>query len=614
MKTHAASAARRIGVREDGQALFLMLAALVVLLGFAGLVIDFGRAYVAQRQLQQAVDAAALVAGQTLPNATGASSEAIAYSATGKNAHPLSMSANAPTITFKCLTTLVNDNVPCQQNNDPAASSKNCVGTSTSIASCNAVQVTQSATVATTFARLFLPHFSVTARSTVAIRGGAPHPFDIMIVLDRTGSMAEDCDSNVSDSSGNVIISSSNSTKLDCAKDGVRQLLKGLLPCNPNISGACGTAQPLDNVGLMVFPPLNTPTAKNHDAGTPAIPPVSAVQEVNRLTVSGTPNGGYFTMDVNGTTTAHVDWPATTTAIQSAALAATVGAGNVIVTSGPGGSGSNPVWTVTFASPLGDLDFDANDHLSSGDIDAEERALGVAGSSGSPAVAPWRTNLMLDSDVSCSKPVGASAWPSWYQSQSKNFPDWLLNTSDVGYGTAAVPSVVAVSEVDRLTVGSSPNGGYFTMDVNRPTTARVNWPTTASAIQAAIAPTVGSSNVTVSSGPGGTAANPIWTVTFAESLGNVDFNVDESLNSGSIDASEIIEGVTGSPARLQSSRTTPSLRSRTISGCPMPRGSMRARLLVKAITWASCPGGSSERGRVRDVHRVSTEHSASSMP
>ncbi len=180
----------------------------------------------------------------------------------------------------------MNNNVPCQTNNDPAAPSKQCVGTTTSVASCNAVQVTQTATVPTTFARLFIPQFKVTARSTVGMRGGVPHPFDIMIVLDRTGSMAEDCDSSVKDASGKVIISSSNSTKLDCAKDGVRQLLKGLLPCNPGISGACGSAQPLDNVGLMVFPPLNAPTAKNHDAGTPAVPPVPALQEVDRLTVT----------------------------------------------------------------------------------------------------------------------------------------------------------------------------------------------------------------------------------------------------------------------------------------------------------------------------------------
>lgn len=48
--------------------LVLVVLALVVLLGFAGLVLDIGRIYVAQRQLQQSVDAAALAAGQDLPD------------------------------------------------------------------------------------------------------------------------------------------------------------------------------------------------------------------------------------------------------------------------------------------------------------------------------------------------------------------------------------------------------------------------------------------------------------------------------------------------------------------------------------------------------------------
>ena len=64
--------------RQDGQALPMVALAMVVLLGFAGLVIDIGRVWVAQRQLQAAVDSAALVAGQDLPNAT------TAYSAGGR--------------------------------------------------------------------------------------------------------------------------------------------------------------------------------------------------------------------------------------------------------------------------------------------------------------------------------------------------------------------------------------------------------------------------------------------------------------------------------------------------------------------------------------------------
>src|SRR4029077_21107233 len=131
---------------------------IVVLRGFVGLVVDIGRAYLASRQLQTAVDAAALVAGQTLPNSTNALTQAIAYSATGLNAHPGMMTtANAPTVTFKCLTTLANNNVPCTK--DPASGSTPCF-TAQPLKGCNAVQVSQTVNVRTTFARLFIPSFN----------------------------------------------------------------------------------------------------------------------------------------------------------------------------------------------------------------------------------------------------------------------------------------------------------------------------------------------------------------------------------------------------------------------------------------------------------------------
>ena len=75
--------------------LVLVVLSLVILLGFAGLVIDIGRVYVAQRELQQAVDAAALAAGQDLPDSVAAHQEALAYGATGSNRHS-DLRASAP--------------------------------------------------------------------------------------------------------------------------------------------------------------------------------------------------------------------------------------------------------------------------------------------------------------------------------------------------------------------------------------------------------------------------------------------------------------------------------------------------------------------------------------
>ena len=195
MSVGPADRQRRSIRQEDGQSLLLMVLALVVLLGLAALVVDFGRAYLAQRQLQQAVDAAALVAGQTLPDSQTAYDEAIRFSATGSlNNHPLSMTASAPTVKFKCVQSLAQNNVPCLKDPTPAGGgspSTPCSVDEPVTKKCNAVQVTQTATVPTTFGRLFVPSLKVTARATVGMRGGAPHPLNIMIVLDRTGSMGD---------------------------------------------------------------------------------------------------------------------------------------------------------------------------------------------------------------------------------------------------------------------------------------------------------------------------------------------------------------------------------------------------------------------------------------
>lgn len=68
---------------EDGQALILVTLLMVVLLGFAALVVDLGTLYVTKAKLQNAADAAALAGAQDLPTASTAENTAITYA--GKN-------------------------------------------------------------------------------------------------------------------------------------------------------------------------------------------------------------------------------------------------------------------------------------------------------------------------------------------------------------------------------------------------------------------------------------------------------------------------------------------------------------------------------------------------
>ncbi len=75
------------------------------------------------------------------------------------------------------------------------------------------------------FARLFgTSTVSVTATATAAMRGANPSPYNIVVVMDTTGSMASyDSDS------------SCNNTRLTCATGGVVTFLKALSPCGSSV-------------------------------------------------------------------------------------------------------------------------------------------------------------------------------------------------------------------------------------------------------------------------------------------------------------------------------------------------------------------------------------------
>jgi hypothetical protein len=259
--------------RQNGQVVPLVAVCILVLLGLTGLVFDFGRVFVAQEQLQAAVNSAALAAGQNLPDATQALSAAVSYSgATGKNnaLGGYAVTAGSPTVTFECLSHAPNDtsgtcptdtsNASCHPSGSQAPQPSG--------ATCNAVNVSETATVQTPLGGLFgTPHFTVSASATAAARGGAVHPLNVEVILDNTGSMNSGCSATVP--------GISSPDRLDCAKAGVQALLQALWPCNsslascgaatPNSGGQLGAnvAAPVDEVGELVFPAMtgNPPSA-----------------------------------------------------------------------------------------------------------------------------------------------------------------------------------------------------------------------------------------------------------------------------------------------------------------------------------------------------------------
>jgi hypothetical protein len=200
---------------------------LFVLLGMAAMVIDVGYAYYAHRSLQAQVDAAALAGAQELPDPSKATQIAFDYSGkTGsKNAQD-----NVRNVTVDVKTRCLTKIPGC----DPV----------------NAVVVEETAQVKTLFAGVLgIKTFNVRAKSTACSPCGTK-PLDVMLVLDRTGSMCQDHNGN----------NDPNCTDLKNAQDGMKSFL-GFFDSNSHW------------VGLAALPPAtsrsarcNTPDTANYDS------------------------------------------------------------------------------------------------------------------------------------------------------------------------------------------------------------------------------------------------------------------------------------------------------------------------------------------------------------
>ncbi|HEY7707517.1 MAG TPA: pilus assembly protein TadG-related protein [Gaiellaceae bacterium] len=216
------SAAPREG--ERGQALVMVVLFLFVLLGMAAMVIDVGYAYYAHRSLQAQADAAALAGAQELPDPTRA--QAVAYEYSGepgaKNARENVRDVTVEVRT-KCLTKIPG----C----DPV----------------NAVTVTERAEVNTLFAGVLgIDKFNISVKSTACSPCGTK-PLDLMLVLDRTGSMCQDHWGN----------NDPNCTDLKNAQEGMRTFLT-MFSSN------------LQWVGLAALPPATSRSRRCNTPDTPA--------------------------------------------------------------------------------------------------------------------------------------------------------------------------------------------------------------------------------------------------------------------------------------------------------------------------------------------------------
>lgn len=273
MKQVRLSALRLFRRDESGQTTILLAAMMIMLLGFAGFVIDVGRCLYVYRELQASTDAAALAGAAELP-ASDAVAKATLYSSVAGN---LNARTNIPGVTMVtgypkvlCLNTLKSQGMACSSPGNG-----------------NAVQVRQQITLPLTFLKL-VGKSSITmgAVATASMTGSLRAPYNVAIIVDTTPSM-------------NTTDSDCGATRVTCALQGVQVLLHNLSPCAATLS-SCGTvtngnvAQPVDEVALYTFPGYTSASQAqySYDCSSSTKPSGAKYIESKNFAIGTVPNPG----------------------------------------------------------------------------------------------------------------------------------------------------------------------------------------------------------------------------------------------------------------------------------------------------------------------------------
>jgi len=244
----------RLYQEEKGQALYLVVALMFVLIGMAALSIDIGYALHGQRELQASADAAATAGAEILSQnvyANQAEAAAQQYSGIQGAYNQINdlLNVTITSNTVYCSSTLSTTlGLTCDDNADA-----------------NSIKVVETAQAPTFFGKLFhINSISLTASSMAGIQGGTLTPANILVIMDTTESMSNpDSDPTCGADSG-----VSSPSKEDCAKWGVRTFVGLLNPCTAGLT-SCGAvtgsattgynvANPVDEVAVLTFPGMSS--------------------------------------------------------------------------------------------------------------------------------------------------------------------------------------------------------------------------------------------------------------------------------------------------------------------------------------------------------------------
>jgi hypothetical protein len=258
MKHHGVSFLLKLLRNQRGQSSVFMAMSILVTGILGGAAIESGHVYYSYERLVASTNAAAVAAGQAMPNIGTSSSPAAgtayynlykyssdtASTPSGLNSNTL-LSGASISMSFACSNSVSTSlNVGCE-----APTTGSC---GSGISTCNVLKATQTASVNLWFGGLLgMPTMHLTAVSYAAMRGGSDTPYNIAVIIDSTNSMTGTAPSG--DGCG------TNATQIKCAVAGLKLMLEAMDPCPLNQT-CPGNANYVDGVALFTFPAISVAT------------------------------------------------------------------------------------------------------------------------------------------------------------------------------------------------------------------------------------------------------------------------------------------------------------------------------------------------------------------
>ncbi len=311
---------------------------------------EVGHVYYAYRQLVTSTDAATLAGAQAMSDALTSTSSSAAYTAAVAAAvdQYSSMTGELNASSFLANDSVGTPNLYCANSMTVAPFYVECQTPAGSTTAYNAITVTQTAKVNLWFGGLIgMPSMNLSATASAAMKGGQNTPYNLAVIMDTTGSMA------------NTIPHDSDCTtsQIVCAVQGLEVMLENMDPCAQNTT--CTSSTPfVDDVALFVFPaPSTTYNANNYHSeycgsGVHSVPynfvnvSTSAAPAGLDMESTGTDAGEYEIIPFNDT----YKTSDTSGLAVASALAEAVGAGSGCAgLSAPGGQGTYYAQVINYA-------------------------------------------------------------------------------------------------------------------------------------------------------------------------------------------------------------------------------------------------------------------------